>query len=140
MMPRPIPGVSFFAGLGVLLLSVQVRAADDDSISFKKRGDEEKRFVTRVGEAIVKAAHPTGKKRALVKYEITTPKPNRTELLIKMDYYGAVSSKKYVADITVKCDSTNPKEWEVLNIDYVDNNNIAANMKKIQELIKEFNK
>ncbi len=139
MMPRRIAGVSLLVGL-IVLCGARAWAADDDSISFKKRGDEEKRFVGRVGEAILKAAHPTGRKRALVDYKITMPKTNRTEMAIKMEYYGLATNKKYVADITIKCDSTNPKEWEVLNIDYLDNNNLSANTKKIQELIKEFNK
>ena len=142
MMRRQIAGVSLLAGLFVLLSSVSSRAADDDSVSFKKRGDEEKRFVTRVGEAILKAAHPTGRKRALVKYEITMPKTNRTELAIKMEYYGLVSSKKYVADIVVIIDSTNKDSWEVLNIKYSDSNPSITNPneRKIQELIKELNK
>lgn len=139
MLPRRIAGVFFLAGVLVLAASVPARAADD-SISFKKRSDEEKRFVTAVGEAIVKAAHPTGKKQALVKYEITRPKANRTEMTIKMEYFGRVTNKKYVADVIIKIDSTNPKEWEVLNVDYIDNNNLPANVKKVQELIKEFNK
>jgi len=112
----------------------------DDFPSFKKRGDEEKRFYATVGEAIIKTAHPTSRKRALVDYKVTEPKPNRTEVTIKMEYYGVVTNKKYVADITVKIDSTDKKSWEVLNIDYVDNNTISYNAKKVQELIKDFNK
>ena len=132
--------VAFLLALAVLALVITAGQAADEDLSFKKRGDQEKRWVTSVGEAIIKAAHPTGRKRDLVKYEFLTPKPNRTELTIKMEYYGLVSSKKYVADITVKIDSTNKDAWEVLNIDYVDNNNVSANFKKIQELIKTFNK
>jgi hypothetical protein len=127
------------ASLILVGAAMPVRAGDDD-ISFKKRGDMEKRFVTAVGEAIVKAAHSTGRKPALVKYEFTTPKPNRTELAIKMEYHGLATNKRYLADITVKIDSTNKDSWEVLNIDYVDNNSLGANLKKIQELIKTFNK
>ncbi len=130
----------FFLTTLCLVLIAGAGLAADEFPSFKKRGDEEKRFVAAVGEAIVKAAHHTGKKRALLDYKITSPKANRTEMTIKMEYFGAVSNKKYVANITVKIDSTDPKSWEVLNIDYTDNNNIAANLKKIQELIKEFNK
>jgi hypothetical protein len=111
-----------------------------DDLSFKKRGNEEKQFVTRVGEAIVKAAHPTAKKLSLVKYEFTQPKPNRTELVLKMEYHGAVTGKKYVADIVVKIDSSDKDAWEVVNIDFTDNNNISASQNRIQELIKELNK
>ncbi len=127
------------AGL-VLVLAAGAALAADEFPSFKRRGDEEKRFYASVGEAVLKSAHPTGKKRALVEYKLTNPKPNRTEVLLKMEYYGLTTNKRYVADITLKIDSTDKNSWEVLNIDYVDNNTIPANVKKIQELIKDFNK
>lgn len=128
------------AALCGLLLSATLTAAGDDDISFKRRGDEEKRFVRSVGTAIVRAAHKTAKKIDLVKYEYSKPKGNRTELAIKMEYHGAVSDKRYVADIVVKIDSSNKDAWEVLNIDYSDNNNIRHNTQKIQDLIKQLNK
>ena len=40
-----------------------------------------------------------------------------------------------MADIVVTIDSSNKDAWEVLNIDYADNNSVAYNEKKIQELI-----
>jgi hypothetical protein len=133
---RYLVGVAVLAGL---LVSAALAAADDN-ISFKKRGDEEKRFVRAVGTAVVKAAHKTGKKIDLIKYEYTHPRANRTHLNVKMEYHGAVSDKRYVADITIKIDSTNKDAWEVLNIEYSDNNNIKYNAQKIQDLIKEMNK
>ncbi len=132
---RCLTGTTLLAGL---FLSAALAAADD-SISFKKRGDEEKRFVRAVGTAIVKAAHKTGKKIDLVKYEYTKPRANRTNLNVKMEYHGAVSDKRYIAEIVVKIDSTNKDVWEVLNIEYSDNNNIKHNAQKIQDLIEKMN-
>jgi hypothetical protein len=127
---------------GAVLLAAgtgPARAADED-VSFKRRGDEEKQFVAKVGRAVVKAAHPTGKNPELVQYEVKNPKPNRTELHIQMDYKGQVTNKTYKANIVVKVDSTNKDAWEVLNIDYSDNNNIRHNAQKVQDLIKRFNR
>jgi len=114
--------------------------AADENISIKKRGDEEKRFVATVGTAIIKAAHKTAKKIDLLKHEYTKPKAGRTELAIKMEFHGAASGKRYVADIVVKIDSSNKDAWEVLNIEYADNDSVPHNEKKIQELIKQMNK
>jgi hypothetical protein len=125
----------------VTIFAVSVARADEPDISFKRRGDNEKNFVKAVGTAIVKAAHKTAANIDLVKYEYTEPKPNRKELAIKMEYKGAVTKKRYVADITVKIDATNKDAWEVLNIDYVDTNSaIKHNENKIQDLIKVLNK
>jgi hypothetical protein len=126
--------------VGLSLCGTLAVGTADDNISFKKRGDEEKRFVSSVGTAIVRAAHKTAKRIELVKYEYSKAKANRTDLTVRMEYRGAVSGKRYVADIVVKIDSSNKDAWEVLNIDYADNNTVPHNEKKIQELIKQMNK
>ena len=129
--------VTLLAGTALLLTAAGARA---DDVSFKRRGDVEKRFVTAAGTAIVKAAHGTAKKIDLIEYKYTTPKPNRTDLAVKMEYHGKATNKRYVANIVVKIDSGNKDAWEVLNIDYSDNNNVPYSAKKVQELIKTFNK
>jgi hypothetical protein len=127
--------------VGLSLCWTMAAGAADDNISFKKRGNEEKRFVSSVGTAIVKAAHKTARKIELIKYEYNQPRANRTELAVRMEYRGAVSGKRYVADIVVKIDSSNKDAWEALNIDYADTNTaVPHNEKKIQELIKQMNK
>jgi hypothetical protein len=134
-----LAGTALLAGLS-LGWTLMAFAAEPD-ISFKKRGNEEKRFVSAVGEAIVKAAHGTAKKIALKKYEYKNPRAGRTELTIKMEYHGKVTDKRYLADIVVKIDSSNKDAWEVLNIEYADTNTgIKHNERKIQELIKKLNK
>ena len=135
---RDLTRLALLAATAVLLAAAAGLA--DEDVSFKRRGDAEKRFVKAAGTAVVKAAHPTAKKIDLVEYKYTNPKPNRTDLAIKMEYHGAVSGKRYVADIVIKIDSSNKDAWEVLNIDYADNNTVPYNEKKIQELIKEMNK
>jgi hypothetical protein len=133
------PRTAGAALLAALTLTAPARA--DDEVSFKRRGDQEKQFAAKVGEAIVKAAHGTAKKMSLVKYEYEHPKPNRTDLVLKMEYHGAVTDKRYLAEITVKIDSTDKNAWEVLNIEYADSNaNVRHNEKKIQDLIKRFNR
>jgi hypothetical protein len=125
---------------GLLVLNRPARAAED-SISFKKRGDAEKMFVTKVGTAIIKAARFKPQKLSLEKYNYENPKAGRTHLNIKMVYHGLVSRKRYVADIVVIIDSTNKDSWEVLNIKYDNNPSpTSPNERKIQELIKELNK
>jgi hypothetical protein len=135
-----LAGVTLLTCLALLAAGTAFGGPDDEGISFKQRGNEEKRFAARVGEAVVKAAHATARKPTLVKHEYTTPKPNRTELKLKMEYQGAVTNKRYVADITVIIDSTAKDAWEVVNVEYADNNNVPANLKKVQGLIKEMNK
>jgi hypothetical protein len=115
--------------------------ANPEDVSFRHRGDNEKNFVRAVGTAIIKAAHTTAKKIDLIDYKYSEPKPGRKDLRIDMDYHGVATNKRYVANIVVKLDVTNKDAWEVLNIEYSDNNvGIKHNERKVQELIKRLNR
>src|SRR5580704_16864357 len=92
--------------VGLAVLAAAPAFAADESISFKKRGDAEKMFVTKVGTAIIKAARFKPQKASLEKYDFEKPKAGRTHLNIKMNYTGLATRKKYVADIVVIIDST----------------------------------
>jgi hypothetical protein len=125
---------------GLVLLAGTAFGAAEPDISFKKRGDAEKAFVTRVGTAIIKAARPGPTKIGLLKYSFTRPKANRTDLNISMEYYGILTKKRYTADIVVLIDSTDKDNWEVVNIRYSDTRLGAHREAKIQQLIKKLNK
>ena len=133
----------FFAGFVVLASGASVKSwINDDMPSFKKRNSEEKTFMAELGKAVIKAVHPTAQKIVMIKYEIVKvkDKENRSELNLKMEYFGVVSNKKYIGDAVIKVDTSSKEGWEALNIDYVDNNNLPLNRKNLQELIKSLNR
>jgi len=122
-----------------------VYAADDDVPSFKKRGDKEKEWVTEVGTAVVKAARSKPKDVELDTYKIepVKDKKDRKDLKITMNWKGAITKTKVKSDITIHMDTSKEKEWEVLNIEYKDDNKVSLSKPdtaKIQALIKEFNR
>jgi len=67
-----------------------------------------------------------------------------------MSYTGALSKRlkraPFTSDIVVKLDTSDTDKWEVLDIEYEDNNNSAGkltakpNMKKVQALKTQFNR
>ncbi|MEY4789823.1 MAG: hypothetical protein RLZ61_2041 [Planctomycetota bacterium] len=133
----------FFAGFVVLASGASVKSwINDDMPSFKKRNSEEKTFMADLGKAVIKAVHPTAQKIVMIKYEIVKvkDKENRSEINLKMEYFGVVSNKKYIGDAVIKVDTSSKEGWEALNIDYVDNNNLPLNRKNLQELIKSLNR
>ena len=95
---------------------------EDDTPSFKKRPDSEKEFVTKVGEAVVKAVRTSPAKLAMGEYKITDPKPNRKIIDITMNWAGSVTGKKFKSTIKVTVDPTDKEKWEVIEIDYNDDN------------------
>jgi hypothetical protein len=125
---------------GAVLLCSSARAADDVP-NFKKRGDLEKKWVSQVCVAIIKAARTSAKNPTLDRFEYKDPKPDRKELHIKGKFTGVVTRKEYVANIVVLIDSRDKDSWEVLRIDYDDNSSSVAgyNRKNIENLIKKFN-
>jgi len=133
-------GTTLLVVLYLMLAGGLTDRAADENISIKNRGDNMRRFATNVGVAIVRAAHKTAKKVDLLDYKTFEPKPNRVNLMLKMEYHGVVSNKRYLAEILLIIDATDPNAWEVVNIEYKDDNNkIPANLKNIQTLIKRIN-
>lgn len=124
---------------GITVLTPALRA--DDLPNFKKKGDTEKKFVSEVCVAIIKAARTSSKNPSLHRFEYKEPKEGRTELHIKGKFSGVVTGSEYVADIMVLIDTTNKNSWEVLRIDYDDNskNVVGPNRKNITNLVKKFN-
>lgn len=97
--------------------------------------------VKKFAVAVTKAAHPTGKKAALLKY--STPQKEGF-LLIKMEleYYGATSNIRYTADalLELQLPKKTAEPLEITRIDFVDNNNsIKPNQKNLKKLIEEMN-
>jgi hypothetical protein len=96
-------------------LSAQVPA-------FKTRLDGERAFMTKVGEAVVKAVRTSPARLSLGDYKITDPKPNRRLIAITMNWAGSVTGKKFTSEIKLLVDSADKDSWEVIDIEYSDNN------------------
>ena len=95
---------------------------EDPTPSFKKRLDSEKEFITKVGEATVKAIRTAPAKLELDTYKITDPKPNRKIIEIIMNWAGSVTGKKFKSVIKITVDPTDKEKWEVIDIEYNDDN------------------
>jgi len=126
------------------LLCLCVFATGDDSTipTFKKRGDAERRFYEEVALVVMKAAHPTGVEPTFGGFELTDDgeKKDRKVLVLKMQYKGKITRKVYDAEARLKVDTRKSDTWELLSIDYKDNNNISANRAKIDEILKKLNR
>src|SRR4051794_15098943 len=75
-----------------------------DAPSFKTRGRNEKEFVTKVGEAVVKSVRPSPAKLTLGDYKITAPKPNRKVISVTMNWVGSVTGKRFASVIRITVD------------------------------------
>jgi hypothetical protein len=146
MGPVKLAGAVVLAGL--VLVAGTARGEDVVAPSFKNSKDKDtKDFVTRVGTVIVKAARSRPQEIELDRYEYNKTNPGRRELVIRMTYTGKVSKllkkKKYTATIKVKIDSSDNDSWEVLSIDYKDDNSLSLlspSEKKVRKLIPQFNR
>jgi hypothetical protein len=129
------------AVLALVVIVAPVTAADDDIPNINKRGDDEKAFVEKLGTAVVKQARTSIKNTTDVTYEKKTPKDGRTDFHIKAGYKGGVIGTKYTATIVVHVDTSNKDKWEVLRIEYDDNNKspIKFNRKNVDEMVKKLN-
>jgi len=128
---------------GITLLSAWATAAlaDDENPNINKRGDDEKKFMLSLAKAIVKAAHTTAKDTALEKSDIKKgTEGNRETIVMQIVYYGAITKKKYTADVEVKVDTSKKDEWKVLEIDYKDDNTkVKHNKTNLEKLVHKLN-
>jgi hypothetical protein len=62
-------------------------------------------------------------------------------LTISAGYKGALIKTKYSADIVVHLDTSDKGKWEVLRIDYKDNNKspVPFSSKNVDALVRTFN-
>jgi len=128
------------AAVVVAALVAPALRADDEVPSINKRGDDEKAFVEKLANAIVKKAHGTVKNITVEKFEKKMPKEGRTDYYMEVGYKGGVVGTKYTAKVTVPIDTSNKEKWEVLRIDYSDNNRIPFSRKKVDEMVKDLNR
>jgi len=136
---------SVFKGLLVLCAAVLLSgSARADTPNFNKRGSsdkEQKAFVTDVAQTIVTAARSSAKDITLQGHKFKDGKEGRKELTISAGYKGDVLSTKYSADIVVSLDTSTKDKWEVLRIEYKDNNKspIGFSSKNVDALVNTFN-
>src|SRR5687767_163187 len=106
---------------GTILIPAAAQA--EDVPNFKKHGDLEKQFVSKVCVSIIKAARTSAKNPSLHRHEYkeVAGKPGRSELHIRGKFSGLVSGTEYMAEIVVHIDTRDKTAWEVLRIDYDDN-------------------
>jgi hypothetical protein len=134
-----------FKGLVVVsaaaLLCGSARA---EAPNFNKRGTteaEQKAFAKDVAQTIVKAARSSAKDITLQEHKLKDGKEGRMELTLSAGYKGAVLGTKYSADIVVHLDTSTKDKWEVLRIEYKDNNKspVPYSNKDVDALVNTFN-
>jgi hypothetical protein len=67
---------------------------EDITPTFKNRPESEKEFITKVGEATLKAVRTSPTKMEMLDYKITDPKANRKLIEINMSWAGAVDREE----------------------------------------------
>lgn len=131
-----------FVCAAVALLAGGARAEDVPNLNKMPRDEkEQKAFVEKVARTILSEARTSAKDITLQEYKFDEPKAGRKELKMSIGYKGAVTSTKYTADVAVHVDTLTPGKWEVLKIDYKDNNNspVGFSRTKLDALVKKFN-
>ena len=119
-------------GLGVACALALLTAAGraDDLPKFRSKGDAEKKFVSEVAVAIVKAAHFSIQGAGPGEVQARGGQEGPHQAGVRASYKGKVSGKEYFADIVVHVDTLDKDKWEVLRIEYSDNNNVPYGAKR----------
>lgn len=128
----------------VLLVTASLTKAEDVPSFRKDKNKDTKEFAAKVFEALIKGTRVSPQNVTLSKYEYTIPKgkEGRRDLNLFGTYEGKITKKKFTAKVRISIDTSSDKEWEVLKIDYSDDNKVTGKpkQKNIDELVRKFNK
>ncbi len=108
--------------LTALAFAAATTAAAD--LNINDRGDE-KKFIANLTTDLIKAARGSPKDVAYVEHKADTTVKDRLKWTIKGGYKGSLTGKAFESDIVVNIDIADAKKWEVLSIEYADNNKTA---------------
>jgi len=134
---KPSRSALVVAALVGLALAVPCQAQP----SFKKRNSVDKAFLTKVGEAAVKAFRTKPANLELEDFKIALPRPTQQVIDLKMTWSDA-AGKRFTSDVRVIIDFAEKDKWKVLDVEYKDNNvaRIAGGGKRIESLKAELNR
>jgi hypothetical protein len=130
---------SILALVALLVPLAQASAGETPVPNINKRGEDEKKFVEKLTNAIVTAGRTTVKSATVKKFEKKEPKPGHTEYHITAGYKGRVSGSSYTATIVVHIDSSTKDKWEVTRIEFDDDNKLPKNRKNIDKMVDKLN-
>ena len=116
------------------------RSADEDSVFNKLREKySEKKVAAELGDRVLTAARPkSGGNSGMLSYTFDeSPKDKTAVYVIKMKYVGADTGAKYLAEITVTCDTSRKHAWDVTGISLNDPDNPTKPFKKDVDALRD---
>lgn len=96
-------------------------------------------LMTALGKGIVLAAHPTGQRPGLINYKVTNDGPTRMTVSITIEYFGALTGWRYVADIDIDFAIHNGRA-EITFLGYNDNNIVPPHERNLRDYKDNFNR
>jgi cobalt-zinc-cadmium efflux system membrane fusion protein len=122
-----------------------VRSSRGDVPDFNKRGstdNEKAALAADVARTVVRAARPSARKITLQSYAFKEGEKGRTDLVLSAGYEGRAPGVGRTADITVHLDTRTADKWEVLKIDYRDDDKgpLKFDRKRVAALVDRFNR
>ena len=111
-------------------------------LNINNRGDD-KKFIANLTTDLIKTARGSPKDVAYVEHAADDKVKDRLKWTIKGSYKGSLTGKQFESDIVVVIDTANAKKWEVLTIEYADNNKTApagpskANVEKLRATLNK---
>jgi hypothetical protein len=130
------------AYFGLLALCV-ILGGDDDTIpAFRRKSADEQAFFAQVGQAVIRAAHPTGVDPQILNMELKedSGRPHGKVLSLQLRYRGRVTGRLYQGASNLFLDTHQASAWKVSRVDYQDDNSIPPNRPALDALLRQLNR
>jgi hypothetical protein len=128
------------AGSLILLVAAGVALADPSFKTGKDKDTEE--FCKEVFTAIIKGTRNDPRDITLAKYSYATVKgkEGRKTLTLTGTFKGSLTRVKFNEKWTLHLDTSDPKEWEVLKVEYETGHTVKPKKTNIDKVVKALNK
>ena len=118
-------GAGLIAALSLAAPAARAGAPADSVFNDLRAKYSDKKLAVVLGNRVLAAARPRSSAGAKVlDYSVVPDPAGRTVTYdVKLRYKGADTGKVYVADVVVVCDTRNPRAWEVVAVEFRDEDN-----------------
>lgn len=130
------------AYFGLLALGVLFCGDDDTIPAFRRKTADQQDFFVQVGQAVIRAAHPTGADPQTLDLKLGEDPswPHGKVLLLNLRYRGRLTGRVYQGASHLFLDTRQNLAWKVSRLDYLDDNPIPPNRPALDALVRQLNR
>jgi hypothetical protein len=111
-----------------------------DLVENRLEKKEIRKLLTSLAVTVTQHAHPSGNNPDLIGFRFANHRPGVVQLIMNVEYFGAITGRRYPATIYLTLDRSDPSEMLITQLDFVEGaNRISPNRQNVSLLKRKLN-